>query len=401
LGIIFSLITFASKIFFDFEFKLGFMKNISIAILIIFSFTILCDNIYAQNDNSIYYNKQSLLPADSNKLIFHLTNSNFLKNNEYFNEIVDGFTFIGFFIQPKLIYYPSSNTRLEGGIHLLKYSGKSGFTQVLPMFAFCYKPVKSLTFVIGSLSGTINHQLIEPISQFDRYYYDNVENGLQLLIETKYFQSDIWLNWEKFILQDEQEKEQFSFGCNANLFLTDPNSKNVIYFPLQVLLFHKGGQYKNDTVPLQTIENSATGIAFEHIVDNNFIKSIGTKNYFCTYNDLSNINQFKYVQGWGESSNIFIKSKNIYLMLGYWYGECFISPKGEPLFLSNSLKYNYYYEAYRNLFTGKFQINKNIAKGINIGLRFESYYEFAKKDFDFSYGLNLLFDREFFLWNIK
>jgi hypothetical protein len=375
------------------------MRSFKFILLIKFTIFFICNALYAQNDNTFYLNNTELIPSDSNKLILSISNINFIKNNEYFNEIEQGFTWIGFFIQPKLIYYPTSSTKIIGGMHLLKYSGKDNFTKVLPVFSFSYKPYNSITIIIGSLTGTINHQLIEPLYKFEHYYFDNIENGIQFLINTKYVKSDSWLHWESFNLPDEQTKEQFSFGTNLNLFITNPESKNVFYFPLQVFLFHNGGQVENATI--QTIENSATGFAFEHFFNNIFLKSLGTKNYFCTYNDLSNIFHYKYSQGWGESSNIFLNTKYFYLMFGYWHSKYFIAPEGEPLFLNNSRIYDYYYEAYRNLITSKIQIERTIAKGINIGLRFESYYEYAKKDFDFSYGLNLIFNRDFFIKKIK
>ena len=375
------------------------MQNIYAKLFVVLVLTLFGTVLSAQNDNSMYFSNEEKSPLDSNKLILRITDVNFLKNNEYFNPIVDGYTYLGYFIQPKLVYYPTSNTKVEAGLHLLKFSGRDDYTQVQPLFSFSYKPSKDLTFIIGTIKGTVNHKLIEPISLFDRYYENNVENGMQLLIDKKHFKTDFWLDWEKFILKTDHTKEQFTFGGSANLYLTAPDAKNIFFLPLQYTFAHKGGQYLGDTIPIQTVFNSATGFVFEHLFNSNFFYSVGTKNYYCTYSDLSNIHRYKYELGWGESSNIFINTKYVYLMLGYWYSEFFIAPKGEPLFGSNSIKYNYY-DTYRNLLTGKVQFKKNIAKGIDIGIRFEYYYEYSKSNFDYSYGVNLDFNRDFFLTTI-
>lgn len=356
--------------------------------------------ISAQNDNTLYYTNKAIVPADSNKLVFSIANSNFIKNNEYFNKIVDGYTYIGYLLQPKFAYYPTSNTKLEAGVHLQKFSGKDNFTQVFPIFSFSYKPKNDLTLILGSINGNLNHKLIEPIYSFERYYDNNVESGIQFLINKKYFTADFWINWEKFILKTDKHKEEFMFGGSANIYLTNNDSDNVLYIPLQVLLAHKGGQNLGDGLPIQTIENSATGIAFEHKVKDNFITKVGTNHYFCTYNDLSNINKFKYEMGWGESSNIFINSKLVNLMIGHWYSTYFISPKGEPIFQSHSLKYDYYYEPNRYLVTAKVQFHKSIAKGIDLGIGFDYYYEYKLNNHDYSYNINLIFNRDFFLANI-
>ena len=70
-----------------------------------------------------FYRSAQIDSSLDNTLSFRIENSNFFKNNEYFNDIIQGYTLIGWFINPKLIYYPAKNAKIEAGIHFLKYSG--------------------------------------------------------------------------------------------------------------------------------------------------------------------------------------------------------------------------------------------------------------------------------------
>ena len=62
------------------------------------------------------------------ELYFNIRNTNFVRNNEFFNNIVEGYTLIGYFVDPTISYTPSKNTKIEAGVHLLKYSGVDQFT---------------------------------------------------------------------------------------------------------------------------------------------------------------------------------------------------------------------------------------------------------------------------------
>ena len=87
---------------------------------------------------------------------------NFLKNNEYFNEITSGQNFFWYFeLSPALVYYPDPKVRLEAGGFLWRDFGDDEFTRVAPVFRLTYKKdCTSVTF--GNVVGNLNHQLIEP-----------------------------------------------------------------------------------------------------------------------------------------------------------------------------------------------------------------------------------------------
>ena len=50
------------------------------------------------------YQNTNIQLADTSKLFLQLDNTNFIKNNEYFGDIAEGYTLLGFNLTPKLVY---------------------------------------------------------------------------------------------------------------------------------------------------------------------------------------------------------------------------------------------------------------------------------------------------------
>ncbi|HSM47280.1 MAG TPA: hypothetical protein VK872_05650, partial [Draconibacterium sp.] len=117
----------------------------------------------AQYNNSIYFANTEINLLDSQKLFLNIANANFINNNEFFGDFVDGYTLIGFHLTPELVYFPTKRVKLKAGAHLLKYYGLERFSSVIPVFSFQFALMPSLSMIFGSLYGTANHRIIEPV----------------------------------------------------------------------------------------------------------------------------------------------------------------------------------------------------------------------------------------------
>ncbi len=62
-------------------------------------------SINAQLDQVWRYTYPEFVEGQENKLFFRLENNNFFKNNEYFGDYTEGYTLIGYTIQPTFMYY--------------------------------------------------------------------------------------------------------------------------------------------------------------------------------------------------------------------------------------------------------------------------------------------------------
>ncbi|MDP4209394.1 MAG: hypothetical protein Q8928_11335 [Bacteroidota bacterium] len=340
-------------------------------------------------------------PADSQKLAFHLNNKTFFKNNEYFNPLEEGYTLPGVVLEPSLVYYPGATTRIEAGASMLKYSGRDGVYRTDPLFRFQYQPVSYFQMVVGTLYGGSLHGLIEPLYRWERDFTNPVENGAQFLFKTDRLKADVWIDWEKFILQGDPFQEQLTFGTTFSWKLLPGQPNFDLYLPFQTLVGHHGGQITSIDLPLQTIANMATGLQSVWRNPGGFIHQVDFDCWVMTYNDLSPQKLQAYKNGYAIYPKVALHSGGFILDAGYFRGERFISPKGEALFHSATVPYNgYAYEA-QNVVSAKLIYQKKIQKGLWVAAYFEGYNSSNNSKMDYDYGFHLLFDKEFFIARIK
>jgi hypothetical protein len=340
-------------------------------------------------------------PADSQKLSFHFENKSFLKNNEYFNVLNEGYTLIGFQAKPALVYHPGATTRLEAGASLLKYAGRDGIYKAEPLFRFQYQPAPCFQMILGSIYGGANHGLVEPIYQWERDLTHPVENGLQFLLNSNQIKADIWLEWEKFIEPGDPFQEELSVGSSIAWKLSPGEHDFTIYLPFQSLISHHGGQDLSVDLPLQTIANYATGIRTSWLTGSNQLKQINFDFWYMGYNDLSPQKLQKYSHGFALYPKTEIKYTNFILQAGFYHGEKFMAIDGEPIFHSATIPYNGNFFTDQNLITLKLIYQKQIERGISIGTYYETYINAKSGHNDYTYGVHLLLNRTFFIAQIK
>lgn len=354
---------------------------------------------FSQDFNEVFITERKINPQDSNKLFFRIENTNFFKNNEYFGLLEEGYTCLGTLLKSKLVYYPSPNSKLEAGVHLLKYFGKDTYTQIYPIFSFQVNICKGLDILLGSLYSGYNHKLIEPLYRPEKHFEKNYENGIQIMTNLKRFKSDLWMDWERFIFAGDPYKEEFSVGTSNELYITDPESKFKLSIPFQGIVSHKGGQINSDTLNMQSLANLAGGLSIEQKINTTYFNSFGINGYMAFYNDISPAKKQAYNNGYGFYTDAWVNTKFINLFAGYWQGSHFIAPRGEQLYQSVSNKDSTIVPLNQMLFV-KVGFKKEVYKDVSFELRFEGYYEMKDKNFDYSYGLHIIFNRNFFMKKI-
>jgi hypothetical protein len=359
-------------------------------------------SLHAQQFNPFYSHYSSFKPEAKENLYFRFENLNFAKNNEYNGEFVKGATYFGYLATPKLIYYPTSNFRIEAGVRLQKYSGLSNFSESEPVFSIHYKANEKLSLILGSLNQEDNHHLHEAIFEPERFFTDKGENGIQALYNSKFLRADAWINWEQFIFQDDPLQESFTFGLTADLNLNNSDSKYALSIPLQVLFVHRGGEIDTSDEDKQTVRNIATGISLKKELSGSFLKSYELEALVFNFNDDSFTNEFGSSKGNAIHLRAGVKTEYSNLKIGYWSGDKFNSARGSALFQSMSVFDNSYIREKRNLLTAKYRIHKSITKGILIGGQMDAYLD-TNSTSDLSYAASVFvkINAEFFLKKIK
>ena len=347
------------------------------------------------------------LNSDSNKLYLKILNANFVKDNEYFNQIVEGYTLSGYWITPSIEYHPGAKSTLEAGMHLLKFSGRDRYFKILPVFTFSQQLCPNILLILGTLNSNNNHQMPEPLADPERFYFKQVDNGIQFLIDSKRIKSDIWFTCDSFIWRGDTTQEQFTSGTSSEFVMIN-NSGWSVSLPVQTIITHKGGQINRPKKAIETLMNLGTGLNIEFNNESGFIKRIRLNPHFFIYNKSTSAEfpEAPYKKGWALYPNILIISNHLYLKLAWYHSNSFIGPRGEAIYQSVStepidqsfLKLDTTKnEKYRNLFIGKIAFSKTLGKGITINAGFEGYYDTHEKLFDYNFSFHLLYSGKFLM----
>ncbi|MDA3954039.1 MAG: hypothetical protein PF485_10345 [Bacteroidales bacterium] len=357
----------------------------------------------SQIDNCNYIGDTKIYSADSNKLFLQIDNNNFIKNNEYTSSVIEGFTLLGFNIAPKFIYYPSTRIKLSLGGNFLTYNARENEIEASLLFSFQYKISPKFNFVLGNIYGTVNHRLIDPLFDSERFLNKNIENGLQLIWNSDRIFTDLWLDWERQIFQDDPFHEKFNVGLSSEFLIINKENRYKLSIPFQNLVRHEGGQIDKYKEPIVTIFNNATGLSFTKLFNDKFIHKLKISSFVVNYQDLSPLKERMYIDGTSSYSNLELINSNYNLTLGYWYGNQHIAPLGNPIYETYSRTKYYVEEPIRQLIISKLNYQKNVFKGINFGLRFDTYYDLLDSNLDYSWTVMVVFNQRFFLkdFNLK
>ncbi len=213
-----------------------------------------------------------------NELRFNLYNYNFFVNNEYKGVRVSGYTLPGFRITPTISYSLNEHVLIEGGASLLHYWGASKYPNIIyqnfpswagnqfqegvhamPYFRAVWQINKSTSFTFGNIDYRDCHNLSEPLYNIENTFSGDPEMGLQIKHKNKWFQGDLWLDWQTFIFNNDKHNESFCLGLYTQTKLF--NYKGIsIEFPLIAIVQHLGGENLSFKSHIQSLANLSSGL---------------------------------------------------------------------------------------------------------------------------------------------
>jgi hypothetical protein len=342
---------------------------------------------------SVYPSTQN---AQSGSLYLSFSSSSFFRNAEYFNPYIDGFTLLGAWVEPKLTYYFSENSKFFIGANALKYSGRDDFAEVLPVIGFRQTLTPSVDVQLGTLEGSLAHRLPEPLFAQERWLQKPVENGLQFLIHTPRLQGDVWINWEHFIMDGDSAQERFTQG--TSLRFSAVNGENFqLEIPFYAMFFHRGGQINNSEVPIETLNNFSSGFKTNWNVGGEAVKRLGFNLLAFAYNNLSPQKKQLYSNGWGIMPSLQVVGERFMAEAGYWYGYKFIGPRGDGMYSSISAKDLLLRKPERSMPFVKLLYGKRLDSGVGVYGGAECFYDSNSSKLDYTYSLYITFSRDFLL----
>ena len=357
---------------------------------------------YAQLNNQALEKRLEIKPEYEHDLRLGLDVLGFSRNNEYTNDIADGYTLFGYHLNPKLVYFPSKFVRLEAGALLWKDFGATGYHQVLPTFTLKLQK-EHYQFLFGNLQANVSHRYIEPLYDFEKLLNDPLENGLQFIWHRDKLYLDAWIDWQRMIYRGDPFREEIEGGLSAEQRLWENENGWRIGLPFQFTALHKGGQIDSSQLPLVTMFNGAAGLKIEKKLPGKFWKALRTENYYLIYQDFSHSRLAPFTSGKGIYLNLGVDTKVQNVLLSYWRGNGYIAEQGGRLFQSVSTTYTKpnYMEKNRELLILRFSHDLPITDDITLTLRLEPLYDLNNPQLEFSNSLYLHFNSDFFLTKVK
>ncbi len=184
----------------------------------------------------------------------------------------------------------------------------------------------------------------------------------------------------------------------------DLGNDNSLFFPIQGLVYHKGGAIDSSPDPLQTMMNLAFGMGGNFKRRSAVVRSIEPSLYYVYFNDFTVQRQLDFKDGRGWYANFMAEfNRGIKLMLSYWDANEFISLIGGQLYpsVSSGFKKPYVVQPERQLLIFRFMQDIPLGKNIYLTTRIEPFYDFSRKRVEFSHGLYITFRDRLTLWEQK
>jgi len=284
--------------------------------VVLFFFLAICFQGKAFTISPSYLTTKDAFFSDSSSLYFNFFNTNFLWDNEFFNDVYEGYTLIGYFITPQLEYHFTPNIKADIGVHLLKYSGVNTYSSVLPTYSVTYHK-KDFALVMGNIYGTINHRLPEPMLFHERFFTNNLENGVQTIINKDRVYADVWLDWLNFIFPNDSKQEELTAGASTETSIIKKNGW-IVSIPASIILSHHGGQIDTSSVHMKTAMNIGLGLRFSKALNYKYLDKVSIDVRHIKFVDNSPTIESLYPNGDGLLSRMKLGWKDSFFELGYW-----------------------------------------------------------------------------------
>ena len=393
-------------------------------------FILLSAHASGQINQLVYRTNYRIDTAKVRQLLVEVDNISFFVDNEYKGPYVKGYSLPGLWVQPKLIYYPLSNLKVEAGVHFLFYHGADKYpsvayqdiaewkgehyqkgVHVLPYFRAQLALGERFNLVFGNLYGAANHQLIEPLYHPELNLSCDPEMGLQLLYASPRFNMDIWINWQSFIFRDDIHKEAFTVGLSSRVKVNDPEESSFhLSIPIQVLAQHRGGEI--DTIytnSVQTLINGAVGVRGTWRTHQPWLQKVEAEvDGFFSYQQAGIVWPFE--SGYGLYARVVAEAKGVRAKLGYSWCDQFVSLYGSPFFGAVSMSEQGTTFDRPHLLTYGLEYSRPFGNGFAFGAEIKLYHALspwvttvggdryqAGRDLSFSVGAYLRINPSFLL----
>lgn len=372
---------------------------------------------FAQRDSILYEDSHAIDTLSVGELRLNIDNLNFFKDNEYESKMSKGYTLPGFWIKPSVSYQPLKNLKVDVGAYMIHYWGATKYPNfnysdmpewqgnqyqkgfhILPFFRVQVNPTKRLALVLGSIYGHGNHELINPLYNYELALSGDPETGFQIIWEAPRLKLDTWINWESFIYRNDSHQESFSYGLSARFLANSPTSPVHLYFPLQTIFQHRGGEINTEAEErsVKTWMNAAAGVGVTWNTDNSFVPKLDVELFGVSYKQVAG-DMLPFDKGNGILASAALKIWKFDVKGEYWWCKDFISILGNPLYGAMSVEDHTYTLNKPKMMNAYIGYSQNLGHGFAWGIHADAYNNIKENAVSFALGVYMRINMSFLL----
>lgn len=323
------------------------------------------------------------------------------KDNEYLQRINPGETFFG----NQLWGYSTMNLGRSddyqesislslGGLVKYDFGGYESKMRFSPIMQIKLQTKKG-TLIAGNLISQTQHNLPEPMINYDLAFKRPVEYGTQVFKRTKHWDTEAWLDWRQLLDTQTFRQEIISFGTRIEYQLFESH-KHALNAKMQgyLMLLHKGGEGFRYFLPLMNRGTYSTG--FTLYSDRKEAKYCNipkfTLNAWAFYQkDFSPKLSQPMREGTAMMVNLGIRlNRNQQLIFTGYQANKFTTPLGAPFYQCVNETNPIYFNSVRKIVAARFiQRFHLVSQRFQLESRLEPIYDLEDKYLLYSLGLYL------------
>lgn len=281
------------------------MKKIHFFVLVLFSF------------------KSAFLCAEAKTVSLFLANQIYANNLEYVGAVDrfrEGETFFGNLLKTGTSLEFMPHQYFNAGVFLrIPFGSEKLVDPFFPIISLhSHFLDQRLEFIAGSLN--VHHQTDEFISDNNLFYVRPVEFGLQTISRFSFFESELWINWQR--QENEMHNEKFDTGIVAKV------KSHGFFGKVQGHCTHIGGQLYKNADPVQDDVVIAMGGGYAHPIPWINTLELSVHRLFSIFR----IRARELKEGEGYQTTFLISPKDWNLSWTSWWGNNFYHEDGDPLY---------------------------------------------------------------------
>lgn len=332
-------------------------------------------------------------------LCFSLLADGVFNDHEFKRHIAYGYTLGGVRLVPSLEFCFTKETSLQVGVNALRYWGADNYpyhmyTSVpeyedkntqkglhfLPFIRLNWQINPNTSLLVGNTDNTMGHGLNVALWNPELSFSQDFEEGLQLRHYGRYWQNEVWLNWQNFNFVDDVDRESFLLGISGNIHPDkDKARSHSLSFSYAFMWQHHGGELDTlSTLPLDHWLNGGFGLQYSLSLPFKRLSLLSFSLDWVYSKSLKNDTWF-FKAGNGFLAKLSACSNNYSLSLAYYYSKDMVSFYAMPFFSNVAQRNPEEYYPDNRLIYARFDYKMYQRPSADISVYADLYYKLDQK----------------------